>query len=549
VIKKTAKSTSRKWPGHRCTTGTVPRRPWTRAGLDERKRRHPVFENNFAADFAVIGDVCIDIYKTVNNAGILVKEHESLGYAGSVAESLVAGGNTCVLVAAIPNNRYCNLFSPFLNKLASVYGGVHWKTAVANPYMEKHYVVSTSGVLKAKYTADCADITNHNNIYTVPIDYMTLENKTRAQAVGVLVLSQGYSGQSKSCLDNGWLAFTKSRYSTDGIPVVCNIRRIPTNMRTDEFNTGKIDVLIMSRKDILAVQCANDVAPLSHVSAMLQPTYIVVTDDKNGITAYCDGKPHYISGIPVVENDATGAGDVVTAVIAKRILELRKVGKTLTDEYFVSACRIANEVAAAAVTRPGVCRLSPSDYEAAVQKYAPVKKVPSMLTHTLRVSYTKPTRFVNFDAGRCTNRAMVIGAFEQIHLGHAQLLAYASSLRDVVIAINSDKSVEINRGRPSIHDSCYRANMLWRILGAAQIVEFDTPTAAEVIRAARPTQIIKGAEYGPGGTQTMPADELDAAAEVGATIIFLGGTYNIHSSDLIKKIKAMPDSADSVKMP
>jgi rfaE bifunctional protein nucleotidyltransferase chain/domain len=89
------------------------------------------------------------------------------------------------------------------------------------------------------------------------------------------------------------------------------------------------------------------------------------------------------------------------------------------------------------------------------------------------------------------------GVFDILHRGHADYLAKAKALGDVlIVAINSDTSVKKNKGdkRP-INSEEDRAFMLKSLKAVDAVLVFDEPTPLTVISAILPDVLVKGADY------------------------------------------------------
>jgi len=126
------------------------------------------------------------------------------------------------------------------------------------------------------------------------------------------------------------------------------------------------------------------------------------------------------------------------------------------------------------------------------------------------------------------------GCFDLLHRGHAELLASARRLGDMlVVGLNSDSSVVKIKGpdRP-LFGQGDRAFVLLQLRSVDYVTIFDEETPQEVIEALRPDVLVKGAEYGKG--------EIVGASLVegyGGRVVRIEMINGYSTTDLIKKLK------------
>jgi rfaE bifunctional protein nucleotidyltransferase chain/domain len=90
------------------------------------------------------------------------------------------------------------------------------------------------------------------------------------------------------------------------------------------------------------------------------------------------------------------------------------------------------------------------------------------------------------------------GCFDILHAGHVHLLECAKSLgQTLVVGLNSDKSVELNKGsyRPIIPQD-QRAQVLSGLKSVDYVIIFDEPTPRELILDIKPDVLAKGSDWG-----------------------------------------------------
>jgi len=89
------------------------------------------------------------------------------------------------------------------------------------------------------------------------------------------------------------------------------------------------------------------------------------------------------------------------------------------------------------------------------------------------------------------------GVFDILHRGHAEYLAAAKSLGDVlIVGVNSDASVRKIKGpsRPVVNEND-RAFMLAQLVPVDAVCIFDQETPLEIITALLPNVLVKGADW------------------------------------------------------
>ncbi len=85
-----------------------------------------------------------------------------------------------------------------------------------------------------------------------------------------------------------------------------------------------------------------------------------------------------------------------------------------------------------------------------------------------------------------------------LHLGHIELLKYASSFGEVIVGLNSDQSVRRLKGtsRPFNNENT-RMKILESIKYVNSVHIFDEDTPYELIKIIKPNLIVKGGDYRP----------------------------------------------------
>jgi len=128
------------------------------------------------------------------------------------------------------------------------------------------------------------------------------------------------------------------------------------------------------------------------------------------------------------------------------------------------------------------------------------------------------------------------GCFDILHLGHIDYLSKAADLGDfLVIGLNSDESVKRikGEGRP-VNDEKARALTLAALKFVNFVVLFDQDTPYELIKIARPTILVKGADY--SENEIVGAD---IVKENGGEVVTLDLVPGYSTSGIIEKVKGL----------
>jgi rfaE bifunctional protein nucleotidyltransferase chain/domain len=126
------------------------------------------------------------------------------------------------------------------------------------------------------------------------------------------------------------------------------------------------------------------------------------------------------------------------------------------------------------------------------------------------------------------------GCFDILHRGHAESLASARSIGDIlVVGLNSDSSVSKIKGagRPLVGQED-RAFVLLELRSVDYVTIFDEETPLKAIEALRPDILVKGSEYG--------KDEIVGASLVegyGGRVVRIDMIEGYSTTQLIDRLK------------
>lgn len=131
------------------------------------------------------------------------------------------------------------------------------------------------------------------------------------------------------------------------------------------------------------------------------------------------------------------------------------------------------------------------------------------------------------------------GVFDLVHPGHIQYLRAARAEGDrLIVAVNSDRSVQINKGpsRPILPEQ-ERAELLASLDCVDAVVIFDALTPADIVDLLQPDVLVKGADWAHDAIVGRGTVEARGGRVVRATILPGHST-----SAIVEKIRGLGDS-------
>ncbi|MCA9908703.1 MAG: adenylyltransferase/cytidyltransferase family protein [Anaerolineae bacterium] len=129
------------------------------------------------------------------------------------------------------------------------------------------------------------------------------------------------------------------------------------------------------------------------------------------------------------------------------------------------------------------------------------------------------------------------GHFDLLHVGHLDYLEKARALGDALfVGVNGDRSSERLKGsgRPIVPAE-ERARLLAALIPVTAVIIFEQDTADDLIEALKPDIYVKGGDY-----HDKPLPERPLVESYGGQIVLIDFLAGHSTSDLIRKIKALP---------
>ena len=210
---------------------------------------------------------------------------------------------------------------------------------------------------------------------------------------------------------------------------------------------------------------------------------VLVTRAAKGVSLGLRGQPvrHFRTTAREVY-DASGAGDTALAAIGLALA---------TGAPIERAIALGQLAAGVAVNKAGTATVSPNEL---------IEAVFSAHTALADGKVATPRRMVE-EVARWRAQGLKIGftngCFDILHKGHVAYLAQARSWCDrLIVGVNSDASVRAlkGEGRP-VNDLESRALVLAGLRSVDLVAPFEDSTPLNLIEAARPDVLIKGADY------------------------------------------------------
>jgi D-beta-D-heptose 7-phosphate kinase / D-beta-D-heptose 1-phosphate adenosyltransferase len=253
---------------------------------------------------------------------------------------------------------------------------------------------------------------------------------------------------------------------------------------------------------------------IDKIGEKLQNDYgcrILITQGKDGMTLFEQGK---IINIPTQAKevfDVTGAGDTVIATIALSLA----YGSDLERAAF-----LANHAAGIVVGKAGTATVSLNELEQTIEAESGKIKTLHELKN-IREDYRRKDKRVVW-----TN-----GCFDIPHVGHLDYLRKSGKLGNIlIVGLNSDESVRKLKGsnRPFIPESD-RAEMLSGFESVNYVTIFNDSTSENYIKALMPDVYVKGGDY---SLETMDQGERKVVESYNGKIVFIPVTRDRSTTNL-----------------
>ena len=430
---------------------------------------------------ACVGDLMVDrfVYGDVTRVSaeapipIMAKTGETvmLGAAGNVARNVAALGGVAALVGVVGADAPAREATRLLAAEAGVEGAL--VTDVSRPT-----------TVKARYVSGGQQLLRVDVERTDPVGDEAEQTLVRAirdvsADAGAILLSDYGKGVVSEAVIRACLDAAKARGTI--LIVDSKARSFAKYGAADIIKPNAAE---LARATDMATDTDAEIeAAVARAFELCPCRAILVTRSEKGLSlAQRGGTVRHFAGVKREVFDTSGAGDTALAALGLALA----AGADLD-----AAAEFALLASGVVVGKAGTAVVTPAELiEAELSAHrAPVEA--KIATPELMRGEIARWRELGLKVG-FTN-----GCFDVLHRGHVAYLAQARSWCDrLVVGLNSDRSVRAlkGEGRP-FNDLESRALVLAGLGSVDLVVPFDQETPIELIEAARPDVLVKGADY------------------------------------------------------
>lgn len=434
-----------------------------------------------AAHIAVIGDVMLDkfMYGQVDRISPeapvpvmrYVREIGMLGGAGNVVRNLVSLGQKCELIGVIGNDQPGFEIAKQLSQNENV--TPHLLTDQSRPTTVKtRFVAGIQQVLRV-------DVENAEPLASIVEEQVGVRLRMAMAQADAIILSD----YAKGVLTPKIIADAIKLGKQFGKPVM-----IDPKVR-DYTRYAGADVITPNRKELGEASGMNikTVADAITASNQLIEKFnlgaVLAKLGGDGVCLVRAGQdPIHVKATAREVYDVSGAGDTVVAAFAMAL------ASGLPMEF---AARLANEAGSIVVGKVGTATVTIEELVKNLRQFEDRELSDKVCSQNKAMEVVERWRRQGLTVG-FTN-----GCFDLLHPGHVSLLQQARKACDrLVVGLNSDASVKRLKGetRP-VQNEKARGTVLATLSPVDLVVVFSEDTPLELIKALRPTVLVKGADY------------------------------------------------------
>ena len=433
------------------------------------------------ARVACVGDLMVDrfVYGEVGRVSpeapipVLVRSGETmmLGAAGNVARNVAALGGTAALVGVVGADARGREAAGLLGAETGIEGAL--VTDFERPTTVKTRYVSGGQQLLRVDDEQIGPIAGEAE--------QTLVRAIRAVAAetGAILLSDYGKGVVTPAVIAACLAAAKAHGAV--LIVDSKARSFAKYGAADIIKPNASE---LSRATDLPTDTDVEIeVALARAFTLCDCRAILVTRSDKGLSlAARDGPVRHFPGVRREVFDTSGAGDTALAALGLALAAGEELG---------AAAEFALLASGVVVGKAGTAVVTPAELiEAELSAHRAPVEAKIVTPDQMRAEIAR-WRELGLTIG-FTN-----GCFDILHRGHVAYLSQAKSWCDrLVVGLNTDRSVRAlkGEGRP-INDLESRALVLAGLGSVDLVAPFDAETPIELIEAARPDVLVKGADY------------------------------------------------------
>ena len=428
-----------------------------------------------------VGDVMIDrfvygeVHRTSPEAPVPVlargRETTMLGGAGNVARNVAALGGLAALTGVIGDDAAANEALGLVGAEAGMEG--HLVAERGRPTTVKTRYVAAGQQLLRVDSEDARPASKD-----VEARLVTTVRHASGEAGAILLSDYGKGAVSPAVIE-ACLAAAKA---TGAVLIVDSKAR--SFARYGAADIVKPNAAELAAATDLPTETDEQVeAALARALDLSRAKAVLVTRAAKGMSLAVRGQGvRHFPGQPREVFDVSGAGD--TALAALGLALAARASPDLAVAFALLASGVVVGKAGTAVATPHdlieaeiAAHMAPAEAKVVLPAQM-AKKAAAWRAQGLKVGFTN-------------------GCFDILHKGHVAYLAQARGWCDrLIVGVNSDSSVRAlkGEGRP-VNDLESRALVLAGLGSVDLVAPFNEDTPVELIRAARPDVLIKGADY------------------------------------------------------
>ncbi|MCF8503315.1 MAG: D-glycero-beta-D-manno-heptose 1-phosphate adenylyltransferase [Caulobacter sp.] len=428
-----------------------------------------------------VGDVMIDrfvygeVHRTSPEAPVPVlargRETTMLGGAGNVARNVAALGGLAALTGVIGDDGAANEALGLVGAEAGMEG--HLVAERGRPTTVKTRYVAAGQQLLRVDSEDARAVSRE-----VETRLVTAVRHASGEAGAILLSDYGKGAVTPAVIE----ACLAAASATGAVLIVDSKAR--SFARYGAADIVKPNAAELAAATDLPTETDEQVeAALARALDLSRAKAVLVTRAAKGMSLAVRGQGvRHFPGQPREVFDVSGAGD--TALAALGLALAAKASPDLAVAFALLASGVVVGKAGTAVATPHdlieaeiAAHMAPAEAKV-VMPAQMAEKAAAWRAQGLKVGFTN-------------------GCFDILHKGHVAYLAQARGWCDrLIVGVNSDRSVRAlkGEGRP-VNDLESRALVLAGLGSVDLVAPFDEDTPVELIRAARPDVLIKGADY------------------------------------------------------